>query len=103
MPENQAEQPTLYFEFTDTEGSVPTFANLVTASELGGEIIINFGFVDPIAVERQIEKQTDDEQQKEIKVPANFVARLAINRLVASDLLERLKEILTETEEEENA
>jgi hypothetical protein len=76
---------------------------LVTASELGGEIIINFGFVDPIAVERQIEKQADDEQQKEIIVSANFVARLAINPLVASNLLERLKEILTETEEEENA
>ncbi|MBE9130113.1 MULTISPECIES: hypothetical protein [unclassified Coleofasciculus] len=99
MPEDQADQPLLYFEFTEPSGSVPTFANLVTASELGGEIIINFGFVDPIAVERKIENQPDNEQ-KEIKVPASFVARIAINPLVASDLFDRLKEILTEIEEE---
>jgi hypothetical protein len=100
MSENPAEQPILYFEFTDPEGFVPTFSNMVTASELGGEIIINFGFVDPIVIEKKIEKQADDEQHKEIKVPTIFVARLAINPLVANDLLERLKEILTETEEE---
>ncbi|MGB5959350.1 MAG: hypothetical protein WBG73_01725 [Coleofasciculaceae cyanobacterium] len=100
MTENQAEQPTLYFEFTNSEGFVPIFANLVTASELAGEIIINFGFADPIVIEKQIDQQADDEQYKEIKVPTNFVARLAINPLVANDLLERLKEILTATEEE---
>lgn len=102
MPENPAEQRILYFEFTNPEDSVPTFANFVTASELGGEIIINFGFADPIIIEKEMEKYADDEQPKEIKVPTNFVARLAINPLVANELLERLKEILTATEEEEN-
>jgi len=88
MSENPAEQPTLYFEFTNPEGSLPTFANLVTASELGGEIIINFGFADPIVIEKQMDKQADDdEQHKEIKVPTNFVARLAINPLVAKNYL----------------
>lgn len=103
MPETQADQQQLYFEFTVPEGSVPTFANVVTASELGGEIIINFGFIDPIAVEKQIEEQANDEQHQTVKVKANIVARLAINRLVASDLFERLKEILSEIEEDENA
>lgn len=103
MPEAQAEQEQLYFEFTVPEGSVPTFANVVTASSLGGEIIINFGFIDPIAVEKQIEEQPNEEQQTAIKVPANLVARLAINPIVAHDLFERLKEILSEIEEEENA
>ncbi len=102
MSENQVEQPILYFEFTNQEGFVPTFANLVTASELGGEIIINFGFADPIVIEKQMDKQADEEQHQEIKVPTNFVARLAINPLVANELLERLKEILTATEDEEN-
>ena len=101
MPEHQADEEQIYFEFTVPEGSVPTFANVVTTSALGGETILNFGFIDPIILEKQTEDESSDEESNVIRVPASLVSRLAINPLVAKSLLERLKEVLAEEENEE--
>ena len=98
MPEAQAAQ----IEFSISEGYVPTFANAVTLTAINGEFIINFGFIDPLAIKgTQLEKQSDEEQQGVIKLQAELVARLAINPLVASNLLEQLSEALADIQEEE--
>lgn len=77
----------LQVTFPDTPDQVPTYVNVTFVSKVSGDIFLDFGFVDPTSLTRQVLSQ----DIKENAAQAKLLVRLVASRQTAEQLLNQLK------------
>ncbi|EDX78372.1 hypothetical protein MC7420_7025 [Coleofasciculus chthonoplastes PCC 7420] len=88
--------PRAKVQFTSHQNCHPNYANVALVNPLDDDIIIDFGFVDPLGF-REL-RQTSEE---EIAVESKPLARLIVSPTIAKQLIDDLQEALNLTSEKE--
>jgi hypothetical protein len=81
--------PDAKVQFKSHQDCIPSYANVALVNPLSDDIIIDFGFVDPLTL-----RDSRQDSQGEITVDSRPLARLIIGPALAKQLISELQEAL---------
>jgi len=84
--------PRVKVQFKYHQNCHPKYANAALVNPMDDDIIIEFGFVDPLGFKEL--KQTSEEEEEEMAVESQPLARLIISPTIAKQLITDLQEAL---------
>lgn len=86
-------------EFPVLEGRLPTYVNTALTNVFNNDVIIDFGFVDPLILASRQANDTNEEQGDKTLIQAHPVVRLAMSLPAAEQLRRQLEGALDKVRE----
>jgi hypothetical protein len=88
---------------------IPSYVNATLVFSINGDILINFGFIDPSMIQPTTDSQITESEisntgNEEVSimntVTASPIAKIITNKLAAKQLISQLQEVLSTLEDE---